>query len=151
MRFWSFSKPTAVKDTSKYRANTFGFYALNGRSVVQFHDRSTKDHVCRFLEAVRRNNPKRRIILILDNFPSHHAKKVLRKARKLRIRLVFLPPYSPDLNPVEFLWKSIKRIISETDVNSEKKLKQAVRKGFRELSSKGSFARSWRRKFIVNI
>ncbi|MHB1622713.1 MAG: IS630 family transposase [Cuniculiplasma sp.] len=151
VRFWSFKKPVMVKDTSKYRANTFGFYSLNGNSVLQFQDHSRKENVCRFLECIRRHNPKRRIILVLDNFSSHHAKKVLRKARKLRIRLVFLPPYSPDLNPIEFIWKSIKRIISEAEINSEKGMKKVIRKGFRELSSKGSFARSWRKKFILNV
>lgn len=151
MRFWSFKKPVMVKDTSKYRANTFGFYSLNGNSVLQFHDHSRKEDVCRFLQCIRRYNPKRRIILVLDNFSSHHAKKVLRKARKLGIRLVFLPPYSPDLNPIEFVWKSIKRIISEAEISSEKGMKKVIKKGFKELSSKGSFARSWRKKFILNV
>ena len=151
VRFWSFDKPVMVKDTSKYRANTFGFYALNGKSVIQFHDRSRKEHVCRFLAAIRRRNPKRRIILILDNFPAHHAKKVLRKARNLRIRLAFLPPYSPDLNPIEFIWKSIRRIVSEEAINSERDLKKVIRRGFKELSSMGSFASSWRKKFIIKV
>ncbi len=101
-------------------ANTFGFYSLNGNSVLQFHDHSRKEDVCRFLESIRKHNPRRRIIIILDNFSSHHAKAVLKKAGKLKIRLVFLPPYSPELNPIEFIWKSIKRIISEEVINSEK-------------------------------
>ena len=104
-----------------------------------------------FLESIRRHNPKRRIILILDNFPSHHARIVSRKARKLRIRLVFLPPYSPDLNPIEFIWKSIRRIVSEEVINSEKDLKKVIRRGFKELSSMGSFASSWRKKFFTNV
>ena len=144
MRFWSFGKPVRVKDTSKYRANTFGFYSLNGNSVLQFHDHSRKKDVCMSLESIR-HNLKRSIILILDNFPSHHAKIVSRKVRKLRIRLVFLPPYSPNLNPVEFIWKSIRRIVSEKD------LKKVIRRGFMELSSMGSFARSWREKFITKV
>jgi len=37
-RFWSFDKPRIIKNTTKYRANTFGFYSLNGLSVVDFKD-----------------------------------------------------------------------------------------------------------------
>jgi len=35
-------------------------------------------------------------------------------AKNIDIELVFLPPYSPHLNPIEYIWKSIKRIVSQT-------------------------------------
>ncbi len=40
-RFWSFDKPKITKNTTKYRANTFGFYPINGKEVVEFMARST--------------------------------------------------------------------------------------------------------------
>ena len=46
-------------------------------------------------------------IIILDNFRTHHAKKVKKEAEKLNISLVYLPPYSSDLNPIENVWKII--------------------------------------------
>ena len=107
--------------------------------------------LCRFLGSIRKRNLKRRIILILDNFKSHHAKIVLKKDGKLKIRLVSLPPYPPDLNPIEFIWKSIRRIISEEAINSEKDLKRAIKKGFNEPSSSGTFARYWRENFITKV
>jgi hypothetical protein len=36
VRLWSFRKPTIYKNTTKLRANSFGFYALNGNSVINF-------------------------------------------------------------------------------------------------------------------
>jgi len=51
--------------------------------------------------------------VILDNFRTHHAKKVREEAEKLNISLVYLPPYSPDLNPIENIWKSVKSAVSE--------------------------------------
>jgi len=38
----SFNKPEIYKNTSKLKANTFGFYALNGASVVDFMENSKK-------------------------------------------------------------------------------------------------------------
>ncbi len=49
VRLWSFRKPEIIRDTSKYRANTFGFYSLNGKSVVDFQDHSRKENVIAFI------------------------------------------------------------------------------------------------------
>jgi len=44
------------KNTTKMRANTFGFYAINGKSVVDFKGNSKKESVCEFLEKIREKN-----------------------------------------------------------------------------------------------
>ena len=107
-RFWSSGHPTLVKNTTKFRANTFGFYSINGCSVLEFHEHSKKEDVCEFLQSIRKMNPDVDLVIILDNFRSHHAIMTREYAEQNRINLVFLPPYSPDLNPIEYIWKSIK-------------------------------------------
>ena len=47
-------------------------------------------------------------MIIIDNFSSHKSGLVRQTAKELGIYLVYLPPYSPNLNPIEFIWKSIK-------------------------------------------
>jgi transposase len=51
-----------------------------------------------------------KVYVVLDGHPSHRAKKVAAwvAARSERIRLVFLPPYSPELNPAELLNNDVK-------------------------------------------
>ena len=148
VRLWSFRKPEIIKDTSKYRANTFGFYSLNGKSVIDFQDHSRKENVIAFINEIRDQNPGKTIRIVLDNFRSHHSKLVAETAELLDIQLIFLPPYSPDLNPIEFIWKSVKRIVSVASINSEEDLKDLVREGFLELSAKLTFAKSWKSKFL---
>ena len=41
------------KNTTKLRANSFGFYALNGVSVIDFKDHSKKEDVCEFFREIR--------------------------------------------------------------------------------------------------
>ena len=41
-RLWSFNKPSVKKNTTKMRANTFGFYAINGESILDFKENSRK-------------------------------------------------------------------------------------------------------------
>ena len=93
------------------RANAFGFYPLNGTPVIGFRAHSKQGSVRSFLKRIRKANRKSRIILILDNFKPHHSRSVVEYAKKLNIFLVFLPPYSPNLNPIEFIWKDVKRVI----------------------------------------
>jgi transposase len=61
-----------------------------------------------FLERLlRMRRKKRKMIIILDNARYHHArilKDWLWKRRKI-LQLLFLPPYSPQLNPIERVWK----------------------------------------------
>ncbi|OOM82117.1 hypothetical protein CLPUN_06130 [Clostridium puniceum] len=54
--------------------------------------------------------PKGKIVIILDNAKIHHAKLIqpFLKKMKNRLELMFLPPYSPDLNLIEGLWGWLK-------------------------------------------
>lgn len=136
------------KNTSKLRANTFGFYALNGTSVTDFKQNSKKESVCEFLTRIRGQNPKEKIVIFLDRFSSHRAGDTIKCAERLGIRLVFLPPYSPDLNPIEYIWKSIKRVISGTFIYDVNHIKYLIADRFGEFSSSLSFALNWISTFI---
>lgn len=63
-----------------------------------------------FCKKLVRDNPDRPVFLILDNASSHHAKVVTEyvESTKGKLRLFFLPPYSPELNPDEWVWKNVK-------------------------------------------
>ena len=148
VRMWSFSKPTIFKDTKKYKSNTFGFYTVRGNAVIDFPEHSRKEDVVAFLEKIRSYNPVGRIMIVLDNFKSHHALKVAEKALELRIDLIFLPPYSPDLNPIEYLWKAIKRVVSKMFINSRESMCSAIESAFSTLSKSMGYAKSWVLKFL---
>lgn len=61
---------------------------------------------------LRQQTPGRRMIIVLDNARYHHARLLAdflhRHARQLR--LLFLPPYSPQLAPIERVWKLTRRL-----------------------------------------
>jgi transposase len=147
-RVWSFGDPEIRKDTTKYKANTFGFYAPWGGSVVCFKENSRKESVCEFLEEIREENLDGRILLILDNFASHRAEKTREKAGELDIRLVYLPPYSPDLNPIEQIWRGLKRRISTALFRTREGFMKLIEETYNQLSKKISYAEGWIYKFL---
>ena len=53
-------------------------------------------------------------VVVLDNLGSHKGKAVRKMVRAAGARLFFLPPYSPDLNPIEQLFSKIKHAMRKT-------------------------------------
>jgi putative transposase len=147
-RVWSFGKTKAVKNTSKYRANTFGFYPINGKEVVEFKENSKIPNVRSFLRTIRDKNPRKHILAILDNAPQHKSQEIIRFAKSINITLVFLPKYSPDLNPIEFIWKSVRRLISKVFfIKSEWAFRETICTAFHRLAKSKSFMSAWLEKF----
>ena len=146
-KLWSFGRP--VKRVATYvKAKVSGFYSLNGKSVIEFLKSNRSEDIISFLRKIREENPKKRIVIVLDNFKTHHAKKVKEEAEKLSISLVYLPPYSPDLNPIENVWKSVKRAVSEASPLNVDELKETIAKAFKKLTGSISFAKGWIEKFL---
>lgn len=90
---------------SHKRLNTIAaIEPLFGTKVYETYDRNNSDSFVNFLEKLEAKTEKN-IILVLDNYPVHHSKKVKEYLdKKNKIKLKFLPTYSPDLNPIEWLW-----------------------------------------------
>ncbi len=140
-----------IKNTDYIKANAFAFYSINGNNLIDFMENSKAESVCEFLEKIVEENKGKRIILVLDNSKSHKADKTVRKARRLKITLVFLPPYSPDLNPVEFVWKTIKRGVSVRFIQSKEHLRNSIENEFMKVEKSLSFAKKWMETFNLQI
>ncbi|MFZ2455313.1 MAG: IS630 family transposase [Candidatus Altiarchaeia archaeon] len=159
-RVWSFTKPKKSKNTAYYKANTFGFYPLNGKEVLEFKEQSKAGDLCDFLRQIRMKNPKNHLIIILDNARSHLARQTRRFAELLDISLIFLPPYSPDLNPIEYIWmthvmpggKSVRKRLSQiANIKSEWSLKETIKTTFHQQAKKLTYAQNWIQTFTPNI
>ncbi|KKN07755.1 hypothetical protein LCGC14_1063680, partial [marine sediment metagenome] len=80
---------------------------LAGKVHVAFSDTLKAPQFQQFLEGLlARYNNSEKILLILDNARAHHSKVLepFLEDNKDRLELLFLPPYSPDLNPMEWFW-----------------------------------------------
>ena len=50
-------------------------------------------------------------VIVMDNASFHRKKQLISLAEKAGHKLFFLPPYSPELNPIENFWSSLKRYL----------------------------------------
>ncbi len=69
-------------------------------------------------------------VLIMDNMRSHRAKAVTALLDQAKVRYIYLPPYSPDLNPIEKLWSKVKALLRKFKARSADKLLDAIQKAF---------------------
>jgi transposase len=65
--------------------------------------------VCSLLEKIAQLGLQGPITLVMDNARYQRCRLVMEKAKDLEIELLFLPPYSPNLNLIERLWKFVKK------------------------------------------
>ncbi|EEL03213.1 hypothetical protein bcere0014_52040 [Bacillus cereus BDRD-ST196] len=82
-----------------------------------------------FLQYVVKENPKKHSVKVLDNARIHHEKLLKPFLRKNRqwLTLIFLPPYSPNLNLLEWIWKWLKEnVISNRFHASQEEIRVSV-------------------------
>jgi transposase len=65
-------------------------------------------------------------VVIMDNLGSHRGKPVRKAIRAAGARLVFLPKYSPDLNPIEQVFSKLKHMLRKAQARSYEGLLDAV-------------------------
>ena len=65
-------------------------------------------------------------VLLLDNSAVHTSKLVLDTLKECGIQYLFLPPYSPDFNPIELLWAHMKSVLRKLKARTHDKLEDAI-------------------------
>jgi len=120
--FLAGSQPEIKSPVDRFKVSIFGAMGGNGQLIT--FENETFDAVTfrLFLEKLlfkaetgrKENGKPKKILLVLDNAKYHHAKILqpwLNSVSDL-LELFFLPPYSPDLNPIEMLWKKTRRNVT---------------------------------------
>ena len=80
-------------------------------------------------------------IVVLDNLGAHRSAAARAVVEARGARLVFLPPYSPDMNPIERCWSKIKTALRAAKARTREALDTAIRQAIATVSE--SDARAW--------
>jgi transposase len=103
------------KQRHRERQSVFGTVnPESGQIVISFADKGNSTTFKKHLRKVVKAFNGKKIILILDNVRYHHAKKLapFLEKHKDHLELLFLPPYCPDLNPIERVWWFMRKKIT---------------------------------------
>ena len=101
---------------------------LNGETAyTTYSGGTTGDRFVEYLEKVLIPTLHEDDVVIMDNMRSHHVKKVAEVLNKSKIQLLYLPPYSPDFNPIEKMWSKMKAIMRKMKIRDSTLLSEAVK------------------------
>ena len=62
----------------------------------------------------------------MDNLSSHKVDGVRQRIEKCGAKLLYLPPYSPDLNPIEKAWSKLKQLLRTAKARTREALDKAI-------------------------
>jgi transposase len=80
-------------------------------------------------------------VVVLDNLGAHKVRPAHDEIRAKGAQVIFLPPYHPDLNPIEHGWSKLKEHLRSREPRSIPKLDRAIAEGIDEITP--SDARGW--------
>lgn len=132
-------------NTGRRRLNIHGAINIQTTAaVIRYEDWVNAEAVVRLLQDIEQNHPEApEIYFICDNAPYYRAKAVSEYLKGSRIKIIFLPPYSPNLNLIERLWKFFKRtVLYNQYYPTFEQFKNACRGFFENLGQHGAKLRS---------
>lgn len=103
------------KQRKRERRTLFGCVEPStGKVVTNIEERGNTVSFFKFLVKVCRQYPDQKVVMVVDNVRYHHAKRLkpILEKYKSKLELVYLPAYSPDLNPIERIWWYMRKKIS---------------------------------------
>jgi transposase len=89
-----------------------GAIALDGfRGLMTINSGTSNDVFLAFVEQVLAPNLRHGDLVVMDNLAAHKNRRAAEAIRAVGAEVLFLPPYSPDLNPIEKAWAKLKDFV----------------------------------------
>lgn len=107
---WCFTRIFIPSASGRRRYNVLGAVETRNHDMVtlQTTESINAGVVCDFIRKIDAQYPNDEITLVMDNAKYQYNSKVQELAEALEIELLYLPPYSPNLNLIERVWKLVK-------------------------------------------
>ncbi len=119
---------------SRSRLNIIGALNLSdiGNTVIDSYDTINSENIVRFFHKLRQTYPvAKKVHLIFDCAGYHTTELVELAAKVFNIELHYLPPYSPNLNPIERLWKVMnERVRNNVYFKNKREFQTAIEQFF---------------------
>ncbi len=130
---------TPAQPTKRYGIGAVDYHT--GETVVLIRRRKRRREIAELLEALLNKHPTGTVYVAWDNSNTHEDDEVeaVVRAAAGRLVLLYLPTYSPWLNPIEMLWRHLRREVSHCELFSSIKALVAAAYDFFERYNRRAF------------
>jgi len=144
---WAPRGCTPIVPADGFRSSVNMISAISSGGELHFmlvDGRSNAEVFKHFLEQIMLGED-RPIILVVDGHPIHKARRVMDYVESThgQLELHFLPPYSPQLNPDEQVWKNVKERVAKQGPHDKYELRVMIRKALERLQHLPDIVRSF--------
>lgn len=121
---WAPKGKTPIVRVTGSRGGVLAMSAISPTGRVRFRLEKRKinaDVMIEFLKQIGQTHKNRKVAVVMDQAPSHTAKKVrdfIESQKQLKV--FYIPPYSPELNPDEKVWRHIKNVSLKNNMAKDK-------------------------------
>lgn len=135
---WGAKGQTPIVEATGSRVSCNMISAVSAQGEMRFMVTTKSVNADVFVEFLKRlmKNAKTPIYLIVDGHPTHRARKTTKyvESQGDKLKLFFLPPYSPELNPDELVWNQIKNHdIGRRQISTRDELVQCAKNALQSL------------------
>jgi len=122
--------PTPAQPDKYYGIGAIDYHS--GETMVQFQLHKRRKEIAQLLEALLEKHPTGTIYVAWDNATTHEDDEVEEVVRGAagRLVLLYLPTYSPWLNPIEMLWRHFRREVTHCELFETKQALLAAARDF---------------------
>jgi Transposase and inactivated derivatives len=117
----------AVPDTRFHRTTILSSVRLDGTTVpFVFEGALNGDTFRAYITQLLAPTLRPGDIVVMDNLSSHKVSGIVQAIEAVGASVMFLPPYSPDLNPIELMWSKVKAVLRKLKVRAKELLDDAI-------------------------
>ena len=108
---WCLSRVFIRSGSGRKRYNVLGAVETRDHDLITIRKEGTvnAETVCELIEKIDEHYPDEEITLVMDNAKYQYNKRVMALAQEKGIEILYLPPYSPNLNLIERVWRLVKK------------------------------------------
>lgn len=88
-----------------------------------------------FIDEILSSVLERGDVVVLDNLTSHKTRRVQAAFAALGVEVWYLPPYSPDLNPIEMCWSKLKSLLKQSAARTYDNLSEAISSALKKITA----------------
>lgn len=114
-----------------------GAMAIDGiRSMMTIDSGTNIDVFVAFVSQVLIPNLRVGDIVVMDNLSVHKNAKIRKLIEAAHCQVLFIPPYSPEFNPIEECWAKLKDILRRCETRTREAFDNAVKKAIESITTK---------------